>query len=368
MTAEAPGNDRLLTRLLGQIDRAAQGNMPSQDAHPDEESLFLFALGELRDPERAELVGHLSECVECRQTASALMTWPEITKSVAPQTFEKPGSGWRVRRPVGWISLAAAALVLLAVGSLIRFGDRGRTGLGATNESDVFAQAVALIEKGQFDEARSVVAEANRRGIASDRLRSLESQALRRIPATLALAYAGRLTDFGYEIGGAAARSAGTNPATGRAQQALEVLARSGSDDAAIALNRGHALLTLQRPRRALAEFRRVSGASSDAPLARIGEGLAQFALADYAAAERAFRACLRLDPNQSAARINLAMTLGEEGKIDEALAAWDEVLARPQVLTEEDRRAIRNEIEALRRARPGAPAPRAAGPAKKDQ
>ncbi len=358
MMAEVPGNDRLVTRLLGQIDRADGAEIQPFDRHPDEETLALFALGELREPERTALVRHLSECVACRHTAGALMTWTEIADSVSAQTLERPRTDRRLRRLVGWISLAAAASVLLAVGLLIRFSDRGQIGPIVTSESGVFARAEALIEKRQFDEARSVVAEASRRGITSDRLRALESQALRRIPTTLALAYAGRLTDFGFEIGGATARSAGSHPAADRAQQALKLLAGSGSDDAAVALNRGHALLTLQRPREALAEFRRVSDASSEAPLARLGEGLAQFASADYAAAERAFRACLRLDPNQSAARINLAMTLGEEGKIEEALAVWEQVRAHPRELSNEDRRAIQREVEELRAARQKTPLP----------
>jgi tetratricopeptide (TPR) repeat protein len=358
----APEHDRLVARLLREIDRAGTATSPS-GGHPDEETLALFAHGELRDPERAALIRHLAECPECRKTAGAVLSWPEMSESVARPGPER--NFWRRKPALAWVSLAAAASVLLAVGMLVRVSDQGGIGVAAS-EREAYAQAVALTEQGRFDEARAVVAEAGRRGVKSDRLRSVESQALRQMPTTLALAYAGRLSDFGYEIGGATARSAAGGNSAARAQEALALLAPSDSEDDSIALNRGHALLCLQRPREALAEFQRVTGHAPVAPLASLGEGLAFFALANYPPAENAFRACLRLDPNLNAARINLAMTLGEEGKIEEALAMWNEVLARPQGLSNQDRRAIEQEVEELRQAqrRPSSP-PSSGSPSK---
>jgi tetratricopeptide (TPR) repeat protein len=357
--------DRLVARLLREIDRAAGEGSPNIDRHPDEETLALFALGELRGPERDELVRHLSECAACRQAASSVLTWSELAESVTHPSLERSGSLWRPRRAMAWAGLAAAACLLLAFATLIRLDVPGRPGMAT--EGEAHAQATDLLQRGRFNEARAVVAEAVRHGIESDRLSSIEAQALRGIPGTIALAYAGRLTDFGFEIGGVTARSTAQGHPAGRAEEALGVLSRSGSEDDTIALNRGHALLSLQRPREALAEFQRVAGHTPGSALARLGEGLALFALADYSAAEDAFRACLRLDPEQGAARINLAMTLAEEGKTDEALAAWEEVLARSRELTDEERRAIRREVEELRAARqePGSPPPSPAAPNK---
>jgi tetratricopeptide (TPR) repeat protein len=360
---DVTGPDRLVSQFLREIDRADEAETPSSGPHPDEETLALFALGELRGPERDELVRHLARCEECRRTAGAVMSWPEIAESV-PSEPAVPRTIRTLKGSMAWAGLAAAAALLVAVGLLIRLDVRGRS--GATTEAEAYARATDRLGRSRFDEARAVAAEAAHRGLGSDRLRTVEAQALRRMPGTLALAYAGRLTDFGYEIGGATARSTAPGRAADRAEEALKALAPSGPDDPTVVLNRGHALLTLQRPREALAEFRQVEQRRPDSALARLGEGLALFALADYPAAEEAFRSGIRLDPDQAAARINLAMTLAEEGKIDEALAAWEDVLARPQGLTDADRRAIEQEVRELRAARP-APASPPAGPAKKE-
>ena len=102
----------------------------------------------------------------------------------------------------------------------------------------------------------------------------------------------------------------------------------SGSDDDTIALNRGHALLSLQRPREALAEFRR----SPCARRTRRWPGSARASPSTpwpiIPPPRRPFARLCGSIPSQNAARINLAMTLGEEGKIDEALAAWEDILA----------------------------------------
>jgi tetratricopeptide (TPR) repeat protein len=352
---DAPETDRLVARLLARLEHDDEAS--SSSPHPDEETLASFAMGELRGPERDELIRHLSECRACRQTASAVMSWPEIAGAISSDQA-KPTTAWGFRRSMAWVGLAAVASVLLALGTLMGLDVRGRPGVAT--EADAFAQADDLLRRGRFDEARAAVAEAAHRGIKSDRLRSIEADAIRRIPGGLALAEVGRLTDFGFEIGGVTARSTVSGLSVGQAEDALKALGSSDPADDTTALNRGHALLSLQRPREALTEFQRVAGRTPGSAPARLGEGLAAFALADYPAAENAFRACLQLDPGQSAARINLAMTLAEEGKIDEALNTWAEVLEGPGILTDEERGSIRREVEELRatRQRTSSPSP----------
>ena len=71
-------------------------------------------------------------------------------------------------------------------------------------EGQTFAQANQLLQTGQFDQAQVVVAAAARRGIESGRQRGIQAEAIRGIPNVLALAVAGRLSDFG--CGSAASR------------------------------------------------------------------------------------------------------------------------------------------------------------------
>ena len=275
------------------------------------------------------------------------MSWPGIADS-ASSDRASPRTFWSFKRSMAWAGLAAAACLLLAGGMLLRVDVRGLP--GAATEAEAYAQAADLLGRGQFDEARAGAAEAVHRGLESDRLRTVEAQALRRLPATLALACAGRLTDFGFEIGGVTARSTAPGQAAGRAEEALKVLARSGTDDDTVGLNRGHALLSLGRYREAQTEFEAIATRHPRERLAPLGAGLARFALADYTAAESAFRTCLQLDPDSTAARINLAMSLEEQGKFDEALTTWEQLLSRS--LPDSDRQAILRQVEELRHNR----------------
>jgi tetratricopeptide (TPR) repeat protein len=360
---DAPGQDRLVIRLLNQIESAVAAEAPALEHHPDDEMLALFAQGELHGHDRDELVRHLSECAACRQTAAAVMTWTGGESSEFARRT-KPIKLWASRRRMAWAGVAAAASLLLAFATLFRLGS-GRPPVAAT-EAEAYAQAADLLREGRFDTARTVVVDAARRGMESNRLRTIEAQALRQIPATLALAYAGCLTNFGFEIGGATARSATSAGSADKAEAALGILARSDPADDTAALNRGHALLSLGRPREALAEFQRVARRAPENAPARLGEGLASYALADYPAAELAFRSSLQLDANQTSARINLAMTLSEQGKIDQAVSAWNDVLAHSQGLSGDLRRAIQHQIDELQAARQPMQSP-APGPRPKD-
>jgi tetratricopeptide (TPR) repeat protein len=169
------------------------------------------------------------------------------------------------------------------------------------------------------------------------------------MPAPIALAWAGRLPDLGYEIGGAVARGPTTSGDTGGARRAYELLARASGNGATILLNRGHALLSLGRPADALADFKAAADHSPGEPLTWLGMGLAQFSLDHFTDAERSFRQCLSLDPNNVAARMNLAMTLEEAGRTAGAIEAWEQLLSSP--LPEPGRETVRHHLDELRRS-----------------
>src|SRR4051794_31525559 len=105
-------DERLIRPILHAADRDSQ-DQGSED-HPDEETLALFAQGMLTASERAGLVRHLADCLECRRTASLVLT---LGESIATQERRWRSfslhQGWR-----SWAPIAAAASILLAVGWL----------------------------------------------------------------------------------------------------------------------------------------------------------------------------------------------------------------------------------------------------------
>jgi tetratricopeptide (TPR) repeat protein len=334
MTDTTPLDERLVTPLLRIVDRALSSSPPA--GHPDEELLAVFAAGELSGPARAAVVDHLAACVDCRKAVSTMLSMAEENASARrrPTILKLPS------RRVLWPCLAAVAASLL-VAALLVFPE-------ITAEKRAYGRSLALLEAGRFSEARSTVQDAAGRGISSDRLRSLESQAMRGFRGPIALAVAGRLTAFGFDLNGAVAREPDRNPARSEAKQAEELLAAKPSQDVVLLLNRGHALLTLDRPQDALEVFRQAARSAPEQPLVWLGQGLAYFMLDDHVEAERSFRECLRLDPNSVPAKINLAMTLEEEAKPREALAVWQGLLEA--TLPALDRDKIRQRVEELQK------------------
>jgi tetratricopeptide (TPR) repeat protein len=325
--------DRLITRLLRHLD--ADLEAAPHGAHPDAEILGLFALGQLDPEERNEVIRHLAECVGCRQAVSMLLM--SLDRSAVPEA--RRALPFRPRRRWLLASVSAAAVLLLATAlSLLRH---------APAEAQVYARAEALLYQSDFPAARALLRDADRKGVRSDRLRNLHAQAERELRGPMALALAGRLSDFGFDLDGVAARAVKEPVQQPQLRRAYELLAECGSDEDAVVLNRGHALLTLGERAPALAEFEAVAARSPREPLAWLGVGLAQYLLQNYAAAERAFGTCLDLDANNISARINLAMTLEERGQPARARAEWQRVLAGP--LSPEDRAKIERAVSELR-------------------
>jgi tetratricopeptide (TPR) repeat protein len=212
----------------------------------------------------------------------------------------------------------------------------------------VYAEARGLLEEGSFAAAEHALQQAAERGERSDRLRSLRAQAVLEIPSPIALASAGRLTDFDFQIGGIAARSAVPAEAQRKREAAYKLLDETESAELEVRLNLGHVLLLLDRPDDALAEFQDLTARHPDEPLAWLGKGIAHFMAEDYEAAESAFQACLERDEQNTAAKINLAITLEEQGELEEALSLWESL--PEDSLSEAERQSIAAEIEELRK------------------
>ena len=326
MDANHSADERLLLPLLRALDEAA--DVDERDDHPDDELLALFAEGALDGPERDELLRHLDECVNCRRAASLLLSLlsdeNEPAETRRSRTLASPATAelLRVRLRSAAVYVLAASL-LVAAGLYFGFSANGPQ----VAQRRAYDKAKGLLAAGRFAEARDFLAAAEERGTTSDRLRSLRSQAEREFPGRLALAFAGRLGDFGYEPGGIVARETGDGKLGRGLKGAYDLLKRSGADEQDAVLNRGHALLTMRRPREALDEFQRAVEMAPTEAMAWLGRGLAEFMLDDFDAAERDFRETRRLDGKNVAARINLALALEALDRRDDATATWNEVL-----------------------------------------
>ena len=328
--------DDLLNNLLQQVDAAAQADPPND--HPDEEILAMFSEGELTGDERSVVVDHLAACVPCRKLVSQVLIagQEDAVATIAPSRR----SIFRQWLPV---VLAVAALVLVAI-ALQFFAPPAGPQLA---ENNVYEQASRLLATGEFDDVRELVADAGQRGVSSGRLTSLDVQAIRRIPDPLALAAAGRLSDFGYGIGGVVAM--GPPDSSVDLESTEQRLEQVSSESFEAALNRGHVLLAMGNADEALIVFGQLVNDSTDEPLAWLGRGLANYMRNDFAAAAVDFRESLRLEPNQVATRINLAMTLEELDDIPGALQIWRELLAEP--ISEEEKQQIQQNITELEQA-----------------
>ena len=232
-------NERLIRPLLERVDRAAEQTLPA--AHPEEETLVLFAQGTLDGPARAATVEHLAECVDCRKAVSLLLTLLSVGAGGDPLTPRAATRRVSRRTVIASLSVATAAGLLLAL--TLFHGPRGP---GLAQQEKIRQQAVALLAANQYDQVSRLIAQAENQGAGSAGLKSLQSQAVRHMPDPLALACAGRLSDFGYGIDGVIARAPALAPGRGEARQAEQLLAAAGDSNVDVLLNRGHALLALR--------------------------------------------------------------------------------------------------------------------------
>ncbi|MGD9724006.1 MAG: tetratricopeptide repeat protein [Pirellulales bacterium] len=321
----------LLRRLLMRAEEGAHAE------HIDHELIAQFAENALPQAERRRVIEHLADCSECRRVASSLLNLASAegtTDSVDGPTIRlaaaEPERSF-VRR-YGVLALAASLLVAVTIALSSR-----RTSSDVA-ERDAYDSAQRLLAASNFTEARKVVSDAALRGTRSDRLQSLDAQAARQMPATLALAQAGRLTDFGVDVSGAVARDLSSELTQGLAT-ARQSLAGIQGDDLESLVNRGHVALSEGRVTDALADFDKATALAPRDPFGWLGRGLANYLGDHLDAAEKDFRRAIALSPDSVAAHFNLAMTLQEQGRKTDALAEWNRLLHMK--LTEPERKQV---------------------------
>jgi tetratricopeptide (TPR) repeat protein len=316
MTGTSDPREKLTRRLLEIHEPAASGR--PLGPHPNEESLAQFCDGALSGSERDAVVEHVADCAVCRGIVAAVLR--------ASDEQPAPTAAVRPRRSAAWFAnsrtmLAAAAALLLVVTAWLLLTP------GRMTEQIAYRDAKNALVAGNFRRVESLVDQAGHDGLKSARLLSLAAQAKRQMTDPIALATAGRLTDFGIDVGGVVARDPTDLPHRAGLDAAEQLLAEAGEEELEVVLNRGHLLLSRQKPMEALAEFRAAQARAAAEAMVWLGSGIAKFMLDDFAGAEQDFREAALRDSGLSAAKINLAMALEEQGKTAEAIAAWQEVL-----------------------------------------
>lgn len=316
--SDSQSEDRLLQKLLA-LAEPGDPAPPAQGEHPDEELLALFAAGDASHEERLQVAGHLADCPTCRRVVAELLRLAaEETAPAARPIMPAARPDFR-NRPRLMMALAAGLLLAITLAAV--YWPAGMT------EQTAYLRAREQLIAGRFAETRATIDAAQRLRIASDRLRSLDAQAIRQIPDPIALATAGKLSDFGYDIGGIAARDPESTPYRTGLREADRQLGAGDSAELELLLNRGHLHLTKNDLDAAEGDFAAAARLAPENALVPLGQGLVAFFKDDLPAAEAAFRRALALDPASHAARINLAMTLQEQDKLSEARRAWEALL-----------------------------------------
>jgi len=340
MDDQARTDDLLLAEMLKRADEGRTDTSP--DDTIDEETIALFIEGGLSGDQRDQLLRHLDEHPQTRKAVSHMMRLAtEEIKATSEEVIPPSATTTQPTSEVRWsqIVLAVAASLLITTG-LVYWMSSG------PSEAGVYGDALAMLHDGRFDKVRAAIKAARQDGVDSPRLRNLDAQAALGIPAELALAHCGSLTDFGYQIDGVIARAPADEDQVARREEASGLLSAIQEPEDAVRLNRGYLLLEQARVDEALATFRSIAEQNDTQPLAWLGLGMAAFMAGDLEQAEMAFRRAIQLDPDQVDARINLTMTLTEQGKLKEAIAAWQAVPR--ETLSEDMKQQIAKQIELL--------------------
>ena len=340
MSSDRTPQEILAARLLAHDERQS----PAPDhAHPSDDLLALFAEGNLPDRERATVIAHLADCGRCREMARLLL----ITSDDAIETVQPAAATIPLFRrwPMQVLALAAGLLVFVSAYTLI--GNRRQY----LAEVATYNAARTQLIDGKFDDAQATVDRARAKNVGSARLENLAAQALRHIPCPIAYSASGKLTQLGVGIGGIIARAPPEVDAK-VAQEAQNRFNAAAVEDVDAALNESHLLLTLNQPTEALEKLHVLVSRHPKNPWVWLGLGNAHYLLAEYTSAAEAFRQCLKLDPENVAARMNLAMTMEEQGQPAAAVAAWEQLLSdHAASLTADEQQQISAQIEQLRNA-----------------
>jgi hypothetical protein len=344
----APSRDfeaEVLKRLLTAVDA---DSLPAESTHLDDETLALFAEGVLASAERDAAVEHLAVCADCRRVSSLLLS--HLDEPDVKVTLTRPGA-WISPPMMAWAT--AAMLLVAAVGVYFSRRSPSRSGEGPASQ----VASGGSIPTTRKDGAQPPEKTRDER-LATTAPKQPASRPPNRPPIetltdggspgkadnlanAIALASAGRLTDYGYGLEGGGFRTREWSPAQVKSLESLP----EGQDLTSL-LNRGQLFLKFNHAKRATESFADATERFPQSSLAWLGLGLAHYVDNDLAAAAKDFRMALELDPKGQAARFNLAMTLETQHDRDGALQVWKALLQ--EQLMAADRENVRQRIKAL--------------------
>lgn len=333
-------HEQLLKNLLEQVDRSSESESEKRastaEDHPSDETLSMFCDGLLTEPEQTKVIDHLAECVPCRKLVSQVLIAGEVDEVSA-----RPGEG-SLRR---WRSILLAVAAIIIVGMTVQL--LVPTGNSQLAESDFYQKAMKLLYGADFAGVHDLLADARQKGVESGRLTSLEIQATRGIPDPIALSSDGRLSEFGYGIGGVVAMGAVDDGID--LKSADQRLQQAGGESVEVLLNRGHVLLTMGDSEQARDVFDQAISRASNNAHAWLGRGIARYMQNDFSGAAEDFRETLQRNPELVSARINLAMTLEELDELNAAIEQWEGLLNEPLPATEKEQ--IQRNLQELQQA-----------------
>jgi len=341
---------------------AAKQPSPDRD-HPvdDDELLARFSAGMLTDDEQQALIAHLADCSACRDEwsqrvdagAISLPAPPETAPSLAPRTI-KIGQRYVIAAVAAcmliaaiagyWAGLTQSPLAQLENQVRLEQYDAAVETAGQIRWDDLSdvdrEQAYILVESaayqaslqhlgaGRFDRVQTIVQQTDRLGLQSAQLQNLKLQAMRKIPAEYALAFAfeDSQLDYGYLIDGAPnpRKSLPTlSEETDQLENAYAELVDRYPDAAPLRINFGQFLLRQGDVEFAGEQFYAALQADPISAEALLGLGMADYALEDFLSAKVQFEDVLEAEPGHLAARVNLAMTLQQLNDRPAALQQW---------------------------------------------
>lgn len=380
MNGHANREDWLHRSLRAALDTAP----PPESPHPvDQVDLLLdWCEGALSPDALAELHGHLARCPACRREVAAMiragaLPLPGLAdeaseearsatdQQVRPHPATSPSSISPSPSSRGWLRLALAASVLIALGGLswlltapgagaqLAYAERL---LSEGRAREAFERIETLWDRGLSDRdrrraarllvqagdasARADLARADfaavleteervaRRTGRMAELVNARLQAQRGVPAACGLQQAGSLIDYGYELDGSSPGKSMPilDDTTERLEAEFQEALAEFPDDVPLLLNRGQFLLEVARYEEAQASFARAQELAVDNPAARLGRGLAAFELGRAEEALQHFEAAKQLDPREIQADLNAGIALRALGRDEEARARFQQV------------------------------------------